>query len=349
MRALTVVPLRPNTLALTNVEPPIAGENQLLARTLALGVCGTDREIIAGHYGETPEGADRLIIGHESLAEVVSAPAESGFARGDLIVGIVRRPDPVPCANCAAGEWDMCRNGLYTEHGIKGAHGFAAELFAIEPGHAVKVNAKLRDTGVLLEPASVVAKAWDHIARIAARSVWQPRTMLVTGAGPVGLLAAMMGVQRGLSVTLFDRAQEGIKPRLAKALGADYRTGDFSDLQLRPDIVIECTGAPAIIIAALEITGPVGIVCLAGLSSGRRRIPIDSEVLGRTMVLENDVIFGTVNANRRHYVMAADALAAADQDWLRMMIVRRVPLADWADAFVRREGDVKTVIDFAVP
>ncbi len=346
MRALTVIPLRPDTLALTDLKQPVAGDSQLLARTLAIGVCGTDREIIAGHYGEAPEGAERLIIGHESLAEVVSAPTESGLTIGDLIVGIVRRPDPVPCPNCAAGEWDMCRNGLYTEHGIKGAHGYAAELFAIDPGYAVKIDGRLRDTGVLLEPASVVAKAWDHIERIGARAVWKPRAVLVTGAGPVGLLAALMGVQRGLDVTLFDRAQEGIKPKLAEKLGVQYCTGDLSKLKLRPDIVIECTGAPTVVIAALEITSPVGIVCLAGLSSGQREVQLDTAVLGRTMVLENDVVFGTVNANRRHYAMAADALAAADQDWLRMMISRRVPLSAWREAFQRGSDDVKTVIDF---
>jgi len=348
VRALTVVPLRPNTLALANLEEPVAGENEILARTLALGVCGTDREIIAGHYGETPEGADRLIIGHESLAEIVSAPAATGFAKGDLIVGIVRRPDPVPCASCAAGEWDMCRNGLYTEHGIKGAHGYAVEHFAIDPAYAVKIDRALRDTGVLLEPASIVAKAWNHIERIASRAVWRPHTVLVTGAGPVGLLAAMMGVQRGLDVTLFDRNQDGIKPRLAEKLGAHYRSGDISNLTLRPDIILECTGAPTVVIAALGITGPTGIVCLAGLSSGQHKVEIASDVLGRTMVLENDVVFGTVNANRRHYAMAAEALAAADQDWLGMMITRRVPLSAWADAFERRAGDVKTVIDFTM-
>jgi threonine dehydrogenase-like Zn-dependent dehydrogenase len=346
VRALSVIPLRPDTLALTEIKEPVAGENQLLARTLAIGVCGTDREIIAGHYGEAPEGAERLIIGHESLAEIVSAPAASGLASGDLIVGIVRRPDPVPCPNCAAGEWDMCRNGLYTEHGIKGAHGYAAELFAIDPGHAVKIDGRLRDTGVLLEPASVVAKAWDHIERIGARAVWKPRTVLVTGAGSVGLLAALMGVQRGLEVTLFDRAQGGIKPKLAKKLGTHYRSGELSELQLRPDIVIECTGAPSVVIAALEITSPVGIVCLAGLCSGQRKVEINAEIFGRTMVLENDVVFGTVNANRRHYAMAADALAAADQDWLRMMITRRVPLSTWREAFQRGSDDVKTVISF---
>lgn len=348
MRALTVVPRHPQTLALTQVEEPVAGEHLIVARTLAIGVCGTDREIVAGHYGEAPQGADRLIVGHESLAEVVSAPAGSDLSRGDLIVGIVRRPDPIPCVNCAAGEWDMCRNGLYTEHGIKGAHGYAAERFAIDPGYAIKLAPALRDTGVLLEPASIVAKAWDHIERIATRSAWRPRAALVTGAGPVGLLAAMIGMQRGLEVTLFDRLSDGIKPSLATKLGAHYLSGELSAVSLRPDIVIECTGALSVMIAALGITGPTGIVCLAGLSSGQHKAEISGELLGRTMVLENDVVFGTVNANRRHYAMAADALAAADQDWLRMMITRRVPLSAWKEAFERRAGDVKTVIDFTL-
>jgi glucose 1-dehydrogenase len=243
----------------------------------------------------------------------------------------------------------MCRNGRYTEHGIKGADGFAAERFALDPGYAVKVDGRLRETGVLLEPASVVAKAWDHIERIAARAVWRPRTVLVTGAGPVGLLAAMMGVQRGLDVTLFDRNQEGIKPRLAEALGARYATGEFSRLKLRPDIVVECTGAPSVIVGAMDMTGPGGILCLAGISSGQHKVEIAAEVLGRTMVLENDVMFGTVNANRRHYAMAAEALAGADQAWLRMMITRRLALSAWADAFEKLHDDVKTVIDFTLP
>lgn len=349
MRALTVIPRQPGSLALAEIDRPDASERQILARTLAIGVCGTDHEIIAGKYGEAPAGAERLVIGHESLAEVMAAPPGSGFAPGDLVVGIVRRPDPVPCPNCAAGEWDMCRNGLYTEHGIKGADGYAAELLALDPAFTVKVDRRLRDTGVLLEPASVVAKAWDHIERIAARAVWRPRSVLVTGAGTVGLLAAMMGVLRGLDVTVLDRVEDGIKPQLAERLGAHYRTGAISDLKPRPDIVVECTGAPSVIVDAMAITGPGGILCLAGLSSGRRQVEIDSTVLGRTMVLENDVVFGTVNANRRHYAVAAEALAAADQDWLRRIITRRVPLASWAEAFTRRTDDVKTVIDFALP
>lgn len=346
VRALTVVPGRPNSIRLDEVAPPPASDGALLVRALALGVCGTDREIIAGEYGEAPAGADRLILGHESLGEIVEAAAGSGFAKGDLVVGIVRRPDPVPCAACAAGEWDMCSNGRYTERGIKARNGYGAELFRLEPEFAVKLDPALGRLGVLLEPASVVAKAWDQVARIGARSAsWRPRIALVTGAGPVGLLAALLAAQQGLDVHVLDRATEGPKLALVRALGATYHAGDLG--ALAPDVAIECTGAVPVIRDCIRRTGPIGIVCLAGVSSGGHQDDVDIGALNRTMVLGNDVVFGTVNANRRHYELAAQALAKADRKWLAGLITRRVPLERWQDAFVSRPGDVKVVLDFA--
>src|SRR3954471_22197964 len=135
---------------------------------------------------------------------VFGPPADSGFATGDLVVGIVRHPDPVPCVNCALGEWDMCRNGRYTERGIKQADGFAAERWCAEPGFLVKVDPRLGLAAVLLEPTSVLAKAWEHIERIGLRSRWAPQRALVTGAGPVGLMAALIGVQLGLEMHVMD-------------------------------------------------------------------------------------------------------------------------------------------------
>ncbi|HUI94414.1 MAG TPA: alcohol dehydrogenase catalytic domain-containing protein, partial [Xanthobacteraceae bacterium] len=247
MRAITVTPGVANSARLDEVSPPPTSDGAILLRTLALGVCGTDREIIAGEYGTAPPGEKRLVLGHESLGRVEAAPAQSGFAPGDLVVGVVRRPDPVPCPACAAGEWDMCRNGRYVERGIKERNGYGAELFRVEPDFAIKVDPGLGMLGVLVEPTSIVAKAWDHTERIGARSrAWQPHTLLVTGAGPVGLLAALIGAQRGLQMHVFDRAQSGAKPELARALGATYHTGDLG--ALCPDIVIECTGAGSVVL-----------------------------------------------------------------------------------------------------
>src|SRR6185312_5726351 len=340
MRALTVEPGTPQSIRLDEVDAPPRSEGAVLVRASALGICGTDHEIIAGDYGWAPPGAQRLIIGHESLGEVEDAPPGSGFARGDPVVGIVRRPDPVPCPACAAGEWDMCRNGEYTERGIKQRNGYGSEQFRVEPEFLVKIDGPLGRLGVLLEPTSVVAKAWDHTLRIGARSAsWHPRTALVTGAGPVGLLAALMGAQRGLEMHVFDRAHDGAKPTLVQALGATYHTGSLGNLC--PDIVIECTGATSVVVDVIGRTAASGIVCLAGVSSGGHKIEFDIGDLNRTLVLENDMVFGSVNANRRHYRDAAEALGRAERQWLTGLISRRVPLARWREAFEQRDNDIK--------
>jgi threonine dehydrogenase-like Zn-dependent dehydrogenase len=345
MKALTIVPGKPHSGQLEEVAEPDPAEGTVLVEGLALGVCGTDREILDGLYGTAPQGHDRLILGHESLGRVLEAPSGDGLQAGDLVVGIVRRPDRVPCPNCAAGEWDMCRNGQYTECGIKQRHGFGAQRYLLEPAYTVKLPAGMERVGVLTEPASIVAKAWEHIERIGRRAVWGPQRVLVTGAGPVGLLAAMMGVQRGLEVHVLDRVTEGPKPALVRDLGATYHTGDLQGTLEDADVVIECTGVGQLVFEVMATNAANAIVCLAGLSSGGRKFPVDVAGLNRELVLENDVVFGSVNANRRHFQAAVEALARADRTWLQRLLTRRVPLGRWAEAIERRPGDVKTIID----
>jgi glucose 1-dehydrogenase len=163
MRAVTVLPGQKGSVALTDMPEPPEHDGPILVGTLAVGICGTDLEIINGDYGSAPPGQERLILGHESLGRVIEAAPGSGFGAGDLVVGIVRRPDPVPCPACASGDWDMCTNGRYTERGIKARHGYASERYRIRPEYLVAVDPALGTLGVLLEPATVVAKAWDHV------------------------------------------------------------------------------------------------------------------------------------------------------------------------------------------
>jgi len=344
VRAITVQPGEKDSARVQDMPEPAPEEGALLVDGLALGVCGTDREIARGEYGWAPPGAERLILGHESLGRVREAPEHSGFSAGDLVVGIVRRPDPEPCACCARGEWDFCRNGKYTERGIKSLHGYGSERWRVEPEFAVRLDPQLEDVGVLLEPASVVAKAWDQLGRFAERACYEPRTVLVTGAGPIGLLAALLGVQRGLEVHVFDRETEGAKPALARALGARYHHQAMVDAGL-VDIVIEATGADQVVIDALARTAAPGIVCLTGVSPAGRTQEVDVGALNRTLVLQNDIVFGSVNANRRHYEAAAEALGRADRDWLRGMITRRLPLERFPEALEKRPGEVKVVVD----
>jgi glucose 1-dehydrogenase len=348
MRALTVAPGIANSARVDDIGDPPLADGAILVRTLAIGVCGTDREIVCGHFGQAPPGEDRLVIGHESLGVVQAAPAGCGIEAGDVVVGIVRRPDPVPCPSCAAGEWDMCSNGRYTERGIKERHGFGADFFRIEPEFAVKLDPSLGTMGVLLEPASVVAKAWDHTERIGRRArSWRPKTLLVTGAGTVGLLAALMGAQRGLDIHVLDHHEHAAKDKLIRQLGGTYHTGRVADLRLQPDIVMECSGAPTVVRDVLGNTAASGIVCLVGITEPGHAFDVDLGALNRTMVLDNSTVFGTVNANRRHYDMAAEALRQVDKSWLDALITRREPVEHWTRSLRRRPDDIKVVVDFS--
>lgn len=252
-------------------EPPVS-DGDLLVRIIEIGVCGTDREIVDGTYGRAPDGDDRLVLGHESFGQVLECPAKSGFARGDFVVGIVRRPDPVPCRSCAAGEWDMCLNGLYTERGTGGRHGYGSERVRLESAFAVRVDA---------------------------------------------------------------------------ALGARYHGADLPAACRDADVILECTGVGQLALAAMREAPAGAIVCLTGISSGHRAISIDAGKLNDSLVLENHVVFGSVNANRRHFTAALDAFARADTRWLERLITRRVELDDWQSAFRHLPEDVKTVIRIA--
>ena len=347
MRAITVLPGQGGSVALTEMPEPPAEDGPILVETLAVGVCGTDLEIINGDYGAAPPGQERLVLGHESLGRVIEAAAGSGFSEGDLVVGIVRRPDPVPCPACAAGDWDMCTNGRYTERGIKARHGYASERYRIHPEYLVAVDPALGTLGVLLEPATVVAKAWDHIEKIGRRATWAPRTVLITGAGPIGLLAAVLSTQRGYETYVLDLVTEGLKPQMVRRLGATYfHRGDIGEAAAEADVVIECTGYVQMLLEAGPQHVRHRITCLTGVSSSGVASTVDPGLLNRNMVLQNSVVFGSVNANRRHYELAAEALAQADPGWLADLITRQVPAARWADAYARRPDDIKTVLNF---
>ncbi len=346
MRALTTVPLQADTLAVVDVPDPEPVAGDLLVDGVAVGVCGTDKEIARGDYGWAPPGHERLVLGHESFGRVREAPDGSGFAAGDLVVGVVRRPDPEPCGACAHGEFDMCRNGRYTERGIKQIDGFASEQWTVESDYAVKLDPSLETVGMLMEPTSVVAKAWEQVERVGGRAWFEPETVLVTGAGPIGLLAALLGRQRGLDVHVLDQVTKGPKPQLVHALGATYHHSDMDSVMARvkPDVVIEATGVPGLVFGAMAGTPSYGITVLTGVSSAGRTIRVDAGELNRDIVLENDVVVGSVNANLRHYAQAAEALVGADTGWLESMISRRVPLEDFAAAFEPQEDDVKVVL-----
>lgn len=347
MKAITVEPKQPGTERLADVPEPDARDGSVLVEAVAVGVCGTDVEIVEGKYGWAPPGKTRLVLGHESLGRVIDPGPGGALEKGDLVAGIVRRPDPVPCPNCAVGEWDMCRNGQYTERGIKQIDGFMSERWRIEPEYAMKIDRSLGLVGVLLEPTTVVTKAWEQILAVGQRAFWEPRTVLVTGAGPIGLLAALVGKQHGLEVHVLDRVETGPKPDLVRALGATYHSGSVGDLGFEPDVIVECTGVGQVISDAIRGIGAGGVVCLTGVGTGGSTVGSAVADVAAAVVLKNNVVVGSVNANKRHWYKAGLALARADREWLERLVTRREPPEEFLRAFQRQPDDIKVVIQFA--
>jgi threonine dehydrogenase-like Zn-dependent dehydrogenase len=346
VRALTVEPGVADSTRIDDLAEPSPKDGAILVEGVAVGLCGTDARIIEGGFGAAPLGSERLILGHESLGRVLETPSGTGVSVGDLVASVVRIPGHPPCASCVGGEWDMCLDGVHVERGITGSHGFAAERWRVDPKFAVRIPAGLETVGVLVEPASVVAKAWAHVEVVSSRAMMAtaPR-VLVTGAGTIGLLAALLGRQRGLHVDVFDRVIDGPKPGLVEALGCEYLTEDLEAAAAEADIVLECTGASEVAARLLPSARPNSTVCLIGVPNVAAGPTLDPAAFVTKLVRDNVLVFGTVNANLSHWVLGGAALAQADPEVLSALITRRVTLDHWQEALPRRSDDVKVVID----
>ena len=346
MKAITVEPKKPGTVRYEDFPEPDIREGSILVEAIAAAVCGTDVEIAEGKYGWAPPGKTRLVLGHEALGRVIDPGPNSSFKKGDLVSGLVRSPDPVPCPNCAVGESDMCRNGQYTERGIKEIHGFMSERWRIEPEYAIKVDPTLGILGVLLEPTTVIIKALEQVLAVGQRAYWEPKTVLVTGAGPIGLLAAGVASLGGIEVHVLDRVETGLKPELVRALGATYHSGNVLDLGFEPDVVVECTGVGSVIADSIQKVAAGGVVCLTGVGAGGIA-PRATADIAAAAVLKNNVVVGSVNANKRHWYKASLRLAQMDRAWLSRLITRYEKPENCIQALVRKPDDIKVVIQFS--
>ena len=340
MLALTIRDNDGDRLALEDVPEPSPEDGGILVEAVALGVCGTDRKLVQ-MAPRLPPGRDRLIMGHESLGQVLEAPPGSGFHEGDLVVGVVRGADPVPCSFCASGEPDLCENGGFTERGIMGQDGFGSERFRLDPRDTVRLDPKLGVAGLLLEPTSIVSKAWERLDLLVRR---RPARALVLGAGPIGLLAALLGVKRGYKVHVMDQLDHGRKPDQVRGLGATYHTAPVT-LAGGFDAVLECTGA--LLSEAVRQTAPVGTTCLIGEGEDRSVPVLGPEELTSDLILGNKTVVGIVSSNRRHFEAGHQALRQADPKWLAGLLGPCVALEDWRSAFEGGEDQVKTVINFS--
>lgn len=358
-RAIVVTPGVASSERLATVAREMPKTGQVDLHVLEVGICGTDIEIASGSYGQPPLGRQDLVPGHESLAIIDRlGPGVQGLSVGQLVVPIVRRPCPELCAACASGRWDLCLTGNYQEHGIKGLDGFLREFAVVDANAVVPIPNTLRPVAVLVEPLTIVEKAIEEAEMAYPRRWTQPHTALVTGAGPVGILAALLLRQRGLDVSVLDqRPADSPKAQLVQRAGIQYIDDQKTPLEkVVPaagfDVVVEATGYSPLLFRAARSLGRNGVLVLTGVTSGHHDITVDSDVLNVSLVLENQTIVGSVNAARHHYLAAVADLADWSDRWpglTEQLITARHPLDQFMDAYQKSPDAVKSVIVMAPP
>jgi threonine dehydrogenase-like Zn-dependent dehydrogenase len=367
MKAIAVTPATKQIGIVDQAEPKILTPTDVKLRMLEAGVCGTDREICAFEYGTPPAGMDHLVIGHESLGEVVEVGAQvTRVSVGDLVVPMVRRPCPHDyCMACRSSRQDFCFTGDFTERGIKEQHGFMAQFIVDDQKYMNPVPVDMRDVAVLVEPLTIAEKGLAEVWNIQQRLPWgcpivpgkaqaHCHTAVVLGAGPVGLLGAMALANADFDTYVYAR-EPAPNPKAAvlQAIGAKYYSAEIHSLEAfaaevgNIDLVYEATGASKLAFDMIQLLGTNGIFIFTGVPGRKAPVQVDTDLMMRNLVLKNQVVFGTVNAGRETFEAAIRDLQVFKNAWpeaVRSVITGRFPMEAHHDLLVGKASGIKNVI-----
>lgn len=369
MKAVAIFPAKRQARVIECEQPKTVSPTEVKLRILDSGICGTDKEIAAFQYGTPPQGSEYLIIGHESLGEVVEVGAAvSRVEPGDLVVPMVRRPCPhADCLACRSDRQDFCYTGDFSERGIKGLHGFLTEFVVEEEKYLIPVPRELREVAVLIEPLTIAEKSLAQVWQVQQRLPWNCPTeplrepgychqAVVLGGGPVGLLGAMLLRVNGFTTTVYSREpDQSPEASFVRAIGATY----VSSLSVSPehlreqvgniDLIYEATGASKFAFQVMEVLGTNGVFVFTGVPGRKASIELDAALIMRNLVLKNQVVFGTVNAGREAFENAVRDLGTFMNRWpeaVRSLITGRYPIEAFHELLGERVGGIKNVITF---
>src|SRR6266404_3821545 len=360
MLAVAVFPAKREVHIIDHPEPVILSPTQAKMRVLDVGVCGTDREIVSFQYGTPPNGFEYLVIGHESLSEVVEiGPQVTKVKPGDLVVMTVRRP----CQHASFVAWrkgrqDYCFTGDYTERGIKQQHGYMTDFVVEEECYLSVVPQGLRDVAVLVEPLTIAEKSLEQLSFVQQRLPWgDTHRAVVLGAGPVGLLGAMALRIAGFEVTVYSRSHsQSEKNEIVSSIGAQYIAAETNSVEQMAkiagpiDVVYEAVGASSVAFEVIEHLGPNGVFIFTGVPGRKGPIEVDTDFIMKDVVLNNQVILGSVNAPPAAFQAAIRDLGEFMHRWpdaVRALITARFPLNQALQPLQENAGGIKNVIAVA--
>jgi threonine dehydrogenase-like Zn-dependent dehydrogenase len=362
--------------------PELLNPEQVLIKVLCVGLDGTDREIVTDNFGMLPQGEDHMIIGHELLGVVEQAGVRSGLIAGDLVTALVRRScKDMSCSNCRSDRSDFCETGTYIERGIKEADGYLCEYVVEDAKYVVKVPKECAPYGVLVEPQSIVEKVWNQVELIQQRMIWQPKTALILGSGPLGILVAMTCRVLGMETYVWSKSDpQSLNADIIRRIGGHYRqAGDVSgasdkhvgsaaadkgadrfftgltayaaELNLRFDMIWECSGYPPLGYESVPLLNNNGVLALLGVTTGTGRLDIPGDLLHQEMVMRNKCVIGSVNASRRDFITGIDRLRTIEQLYpgmLDLLFSKRIAIEAVPDLDFSAIA-IKAVVDVVPP
>ncbi|HEY1403590.1 MAG TPA: glucose 1-dehydrogenase [Pyrinomonadaceae bacterium] len=384
MKAVGVFPETKEIKMVEHEEPRLSSPTEVKLRVLEVGICGTDKEICAFEYGTPPKGSPYLLLGHESLSEVVETGGEvSRLKRGDLVVASVRRPCPhESCVACRMGRQDFCFTGDFTERGIKEQHGYLTEFVVDDERYMNVLPAHLRDVGVLIEPLTIAEKALTQVWQVQQRLPWECpapggaqsnssgaaqenkegagvhavgcHRALALGAGPVGLLGAMALTVAGFDTYVYSReSATSDKARLVESFGGTYISAETHAVEALAervggiDLVYEAVGASGLAFEVMKYLDTNGVFVFTGVPGRKSPVTVDTDLLMRNLVLRNQVVIGTVNAGRDAFEAAVRDLEIFNHRWpqaVNSLITSRVPIEEHRNLLLGKVGGIKNVI-----
>ena len=368
MRAIAVFPSEKEIKLIDHEPPKITKPTEVMVRILEVGICGTDRDICTFQYGTPPADSKYLVIGHESLGEVVEVGKEvSRVSIGDLVVLMVRRPcQNKNCFACRNDRQDFCFTGDFTERGIKEAHGFMTEFVVDDEKYLNRVPRELRDVAVLTEPLTIAEKALAQVWQVQQRLPWGPHPTgqkpgyrhkaVVLGAGPVGLLGVMVLLNAGFETCVYSRGLSSSPvASLVTSVGGKYISSDTStpeDLSKQVgniDLVYEATGAAQISFEVMEVLGINSVMVFTGIPGLKGPINVDADLIMRNLVLKNQIVFGTVNADQSAFKNAVTDLGFFNEKWpkaVRSLITGRYPPESYQEVLLGPKNGIKNIFSF---
>jgi L-iditol 2-dehydrogenase len=346
MKALVV--LEPNRFEIQDVPVPVPGPNEVLARVRAVSICGTDAHLVRGDYPGFWPPAFPFIPGHEWAGEiVVLGPGADlhGWKVGDRVAGTSHDACGV-CQKCVEGRYNLCENygrpGLHRQYGHN-YQGADAEYVV----HGVKTIFALPDglgfpEGAVVDPASIAL----HVAN--RGEVAPGDTVVITGAGAIGLLAGDTSRVRGAArVILVERN----RLRLAKARemgfeSIDTEAGDpVATVRamtggLGADVALECAGVPATVQWALGMLRRGGRCAAVGIPT------VGVEIAMQKLVLDELELVGSrASAGEMRRVMP---LVEQGRVRVRDVMTHSFPLTRYGDAIATfndpESGAIKIIV-----